>query len=305
MILSAAFAQRAPGAASPSDVGGIADLEQRLAALHEVGRRAWPAVPLPPEALAAHLGRHAPASGDGGEALRAYLDSVAAADLYLACACGRGEPAALGAFERAYLAELPSLLAGIALSPPQQDELRARLRDKLLFPPPGAEPKIATYSGRGALKAWLRVAARRAAMTLLGERPQEVAAEPALEAAASEPPPELRYLRDRYRDELGRALREAFGTLSAQQRNALRLHFLEGLTDEKIGALLKVHRTTVTRWIDAAREQLLGETRRRLCERLQLRPAEAESLAGALRSQLDLSLTGLLRAPGPAPEEGG
>ena len=37
-------------------------------------------------------------------------------------------------------------------------------------------------------------------------------------------------------------------TLSAQERTVLRLHVLDGLGTDEIGALYKVHRTTVARW---------------------------------------------------------
>lgn len=53
----------------------------------------------------------------------------------------------------------------------------------------------------------------------------------------------------------------------------------------------------VSRWLAAARESIFDETRRLMSQRLRLRPEEFESLVRVLRSQLDLSLTGLLQSP--------
>src|SRR5580658_632485 len=66
-------------------------LEQALAARYEQGRAAWPQVVLAPVDFAAHLGRCAREQDDPVR----FLDQVHAADLYLACACAQGNPAAL------------------------------------------------------------------------------------------------------------------------------------------------------------------------------------------------------------------
>ncbi len=80
----------------------------------------------------------------------------------------------------------------------------------------------------------------------------------------------------------------------------LRLYFMSGLSLEKIGAHYRVHQSTVTRWIAAARSAILGTTRRLIGQRLQLSPTEFDSLAGLLRSELDLSLSVLLDPAKPA-----
>lgn len=264
---------------------------ERISALHDAGQRAWPGVALPVGDFVRHLARRLPP----GTAPAAFLDAVHAADLYLACACALGLPAALATFERDYLRQVPALLTGLSLSPSQVDEVCQLLRDKLLLARPGEEPKIAGYSGRGPLMAFLRVAARRTALTLLSQQgPAHAAADPD-RLAAQDTSPEVRHLRQRHQEALKGALQEAIAGLPGQQRAALRLHFLQGLTDEKIGRMFRVHRTTVTRWIDAARERILDESRRLLGERLRLSPTECDSLAAALRSQIDLSLAELLK----------
>jgi RNA polymerase sigma-70 factor (ECF subfamily) len=73
------------------------------------------------------------------------------------------------------------------------------------------------------------------------------------------------------------------------------MHSLDGLNLDQIGAVHRVHRATVARWIAAARESLLERTRKGLEEKLQLQGSEFESLMGLVRSQLDLSIHSFLK----------
>ncbi|MGZ3425953.1 MAG: hypothetical protein ACXVCV_04845, partial [Polyangia bacterium] len=56
----------------------------------------------------------------------------------------------------------------------------------------------------------------------------------------------------------------------------------------------KVHRSTVARWIAGARQQVLADARARLRAELGLSAGEFDSLAGVVRSQLDLSVAKIL-----------
>jgi len=89
-------------------------------------------------------------------------------------------------------------------------------------------------------------------------------------------------------------LEEAVSALPAQQRTALRLHFVEGLTGDEIGERLGISRATVVRWLSTAKTFLLRETKRLVQSRLRLSPTEAESFIAGARSRLDLSLSVLL-----------
>jgi plasmid maintenance system antidote protein VapI len=68
-----------------------------------------------------------------------------------------------------------------------------------------------------------------------------------------------------------------------------------GATLEALAEELGVHRATVARHVAAARMALRQDARRRLRAALGCPESELESLAGALRSQLNLSLPTLLR----------
>jgi RNA polymerase sigma-70 factor (ECF subfamily) len=230
-----------------------------------------------------------------------------AEDLFLACACARGLPAALASFD-ALLDAVPGWVRRVDDSPDFADEVRQRLRERLLVRPEGGgAPRIAEYSGAGTLRAWLRIAAARTALNLRRNRddrpmaPLELAdgQEPALAAFGTEP--ELQALRGERQDALRRALRDAFLWLSREERTALRLQYGASLTTEQIATALQTSRATAVRRLSQARTRLLGETRRLLGERLRLSPAEIDSFIDASREGLELSLTGLLRTTDQAP----
>lgn len=265
-------------------------LEARLVALWEEGRAAWPSVNLDAADFARDLAARAVAAGTGERA----LDGLHAADLYLACACARGVAGAAAAFERRFLSEVPGYLRRLRPAPALVDEVRAVLGERLFVGEGGAAPKIAGYSGAGPLSGWLRVAAVRTALNLTRRKGDAIPAGEPVAAAIADGDPETELLRARYGAAMSEAVRAAFATLGARQRSVLRLRFADGLTDEKIAALFGVHQTTVSRWITAAREAVLVETHRRLREALRLDARELQSLAGILRSRIDLSLDGLL-----------
>ena len=82
----------------------------------------------------------------------------------------------------------------------------------------------------------------------------------------------------------------AVAALSARDRNLLRLDFIDGLNIDQIGAIHRVHRSIVARWIAQARESILLETQRLLRERLGLDNAEFNSLLALVKSELNLSI---------------
>ncbi|HEX9105397.1 MAG TPA: sigma factor-like helix-turn-helix DNA-binding protein, partial [Polyangia bacterium] len=209
-------------------------------------RAAWPGLELDDAGFAAHAARCLEGGGDPV--------ALHAGDLWLAYGCAVGDEAALGAFDRELLSQVGLLLARLQPTPQLVDEVCQRLREKLLVAPPGAQPRIVDYAGRGPLVAWVRVAAVRAALDLLragGARADADVEPDDLAAAAASSSPELDYLKQRYRPQFEAAFQDALRALDSEQRNVLRLHVLEGLNIEQIGALFKVHRSTVARWIAA------------------------------------------------------
>ena len=280
------FRERSPDEPLPDE----GELAAALGALFEDGRRAWPELALPPEAFVRHLASR--------RALGEPLAGVRAADLYLACACATNVRGAVEAFERAHMCQVGMFLARLRPSASFVDEVRQVLREKLFVGKDGVSPKIAEYTGRGALGSWLRVVALRAAIDLRrqgGDAVDEGSAEPADPATID---PEVGYIKQRYRHAFNDAFRRAVAALDAEQRELLRLHFVDGLTLDQMAARAGVHRATIARRIAAAREAIADEARRLLRTTLGASEAELDSLAGVMRSQIDLSLGGLLAKKG-------
>jgi RNA polymerase sigma-70 factor (ECF subfamily) len=262
-----------------------------LAAAVTAARARWPDFSVDTLAFREHLVAQLP-DDDPGRALSSWH----VADLYLAFACGRGDRKALELFDRDLLGKVPAFLARLSPAPSFVDEVRQVLREKLFVAPVGDKAKIDAYSGRGALEGWLRIVAVNTALKML--RKTEPLAEPvegaAARAIAPGADPEVDYMKHRYRGEFEAALREAFAALDAKDRNVLRLHFIDGLNIDGIGAAYGTHRATAARWLARARETLLKETRRALRTKLNLTATEFESMVALVQSRLDLSMRALL-----------
>src|SRR5262249_3162380 len=95
------------------------------------------------------------------------LGDLHASDLYLACACSRGRPEALSAFDQHFSPRIADYVARMNSAPAFADEVRQHLRKNLFVADGAALPQITGYRGRGSLGAWLRVAAVRIARSLL------------------------------------------------------------------------------------------------------------------------------------------
>jgi RNA polymerase sigma-70 factor (ECF subfamily) len=222
----------------------------------------------------------------------ADLTADAASSLYLACACAHGDTAALRAFESRHMPDVERALVRTRLSSADVAEVMQSLRQQLLA---GPSPRIASYTGRGDLAAWLRVTAVRAALKRIRGRKPEVAADDALLAARSVgDDPELVYMKELYR----RAFRESFGAaldvLDAREKVLLRQHFVDRLGVDDLAPLYQVHRATVARWVQRARDRLLDETRRQFMQRAHVSARECESVLRLVRSRIEVTLGGLL-----------
>lgn len=270
-----------------------AALAARLARVCEQARAAWPGVELEAPRFVSHLARHLPASSPV-EA----LEQLHLGDLYLACACAHGVPAALTAFESRFLREVDVAVARMKLPAATVDEVRQQLRQKMLVSTPEAPARLAAYPGTGPLVGWVRAAALWIALDLQRRGGGEAHADDSSLSLLVEPgdDPELAYLKSTYRAEFNEAFAQALTALEPRQRNVLRLKYLDGLSIDQLGALYGVHRATAARWAVAAQEALLTETRRRLTERLRLTHSQLDSVLRLISSQLDVNLNRLLRS---------
>ncbi|HVE86805.1 MAG TPA: hypothetical protein VND93_28305 [Myxococcales bacterium] len=287
--LSEAFVASAPPSLRPG-LRHLPDLEARLDALVHSGRSAWPGVALEP---AAYL-QHAASQLESAEP--EALERLAAADLYLACACGHGLPAALEAFDRELLPLVLRAIKRVHSSREFLEDVKQAVRQRLFVPGAGgARPKILDYAGRGPLEGWLRAAALRIALNMRrGPQPVTVPEEALLQAPSAARDPELELIRARYGDAFRECLREAVALLPAEDRNMLRLHLTRGVEVRALARHYRLHRTTVSRRLATARDALVEETRRLLLQRLKLTRSEMKAMVKVLASQLELDISHVL-----------
>ncbi|QQR44639.1 sigma-70 family RNA polymerase sigma factor [Myxococcus xanthus] len=274
-------------------------LEDTLVALCAAARQAWPGVTLAEEDFLRHLASCLPRDEDPSR----VLATVYAADLYLACACVRGNAAAHVALERHVLPKAAASLARMRDTGVDPSEVVQHLRERLLVPESDRPARMAEYQGSGPLAAWLRAAAVRTALNLQRSERRRAHAEEEAEALplpthAGMADVELDYLRKNHREHFQAALSEALNALPTRERTVLRLHVVEGLSLERIGTMYQTHKSTVSRWVARAREAALEGTRQRLAERLRLTSGELHSLMRVVQGELDLSLPSLLSSPG-------
>ena len=271
------------------------DLRARLQDAWQSARTAWPDVEVALDRFAAFVLEHLEVDQPSLEAMR-RLNVV---DLYLACACLDGVARALDTFDRVFMARVPGYLRSIDSSPAFADDVCQHVRERVFVGTDGA-PKLAGYSGRGALASWLRMVALRTALNLRETSHPE--RNHAFDEAVFEPAqfdePELDYIKMLYRAEFEAAVRAALVSLAPDKRRVLRLHLVGGLSTVQLGAMLNVNQSTIVRWLATARELVRTETHKRLRQQLGLATAEFNSLGGLLLSRLDLSIESCLRDTG-------
>jgi RNA polymerase sigma-70 factor (ECF subfamily) len=146
---------------------------------------------------------------------------------------------------------------------------------------------------------WLRAAALRVAQDFARSRRPEVASDD--DALVNTPAvgndADVALLKSRFAPQFKAAFQEALAGLSARDQNLLRLHYLDGVSPDEIGRLYSTHRTTVWRWLTQCRAELLEKTRALLATRVPTDDSEFASLMNAVHSQLDVSLSRMLRKP--------
>jgi RNA polymerase sigma-70 factor, ECF subfamily len=276
----------------------LGTFEKELAALHETGAAAWPEITVSTEELASYLAERIAPREDDELVASPPADDVASAlgklrivDLYLACACARGDTRAIALFDARYLSEVDRALRGANLAE-AIDETKQVLRRRFFLSENGEPPRIANYSGRGDLKAWVRAAAVRAALRVK-RRPKgqtDVESHVMRAVAAAGDDLELEYLKRRYLVDFEAALRDAFLSLDVRDRNVARYYYGKGLDIDAIGNLHRVHRSTVARWLNRITASLIDTTRKKMMERLGANRAEVSSLVRMLESKIDMSM---------------
>lgn len=217
------------------------------------------------------------------------LDDLHEEDLYLAFACLTGLSNALARFEQRYGEDLHRTLC--RLDKRVHEDAAQILRQRLFVGGASSQPKIASYSGRGPLRRWLRVVAGRILLELVAKHEPLADDWEVAELPVAGDDPEHAYLKARYRTEYKQAFEAALAALPDRPRTILAQYHVDGLTIDQLGALYGVHRVTASRWVNKAEDQLRQGVVDWLDRRFGLSPLELRSLTRLVRSNLSLSLT--------------
>jgi RNA polymerase sigma-70 factor (ECF subfamily) len=248
-------------------------------------RAAWPGIEVPEDVFAKWLEQREQREGGGAE--------LEVTDLWLACACARGDPRALRAFDSAFGPALRALHARFGYLSEGPDDFLQSVHESLFI---GDKPKIEAYSGKGALRAWLRVAVTRLLLNAKTRKTREVpVADQFFDALAEQSNPEAEHVRKVHGQTLREALGVAIERLSLRDRNMLRYAVVDELGIDAIAKVYAIHRATAARWLASAKDALAAGLREALRERLGTETTDVQSLMRATLSQLELSLARHLR----------
>jgi RNA polymerase sigma-70 factor, ECF subfamily len=282
-------------------VGGeaqLATLAEWLQSTWSAARERWPRIELDAQSFTDHVGDHLAAGTD----VEAELRQLHGEELFLACACGHGDPAALEALDHEMRPMLRHVLADPRAAGVDAEDLRQMLLERMLLGDAERRAKILDYSGRGRLRTWLKVAAVRLRIDQERRRtgqsvPLEDDSLQRIEDAVSSDM-ELALLKQRYRAAFKDAFQAVLRSLDPEQRTLLRLTVVEGLSATEIARSHGVHRATAKRWLVGLRAHLLEETERRLAAGLGVGETELRSVLGLIRSNLEVSMKRHLEAGG-------
>ncbi len=240
-------------------------------------------------------------------AIHAYLESLHAADLALACACSDGNAAAWNFFMARFRPELyraGRAFAGEAGGRELADSLYAELYG--LREVAGQRKSLFDYFlGRSKLTTWLHAIlaqrhvdgirrARRTEPLEEGEAAeraygaqQALAGNSATSAAASSPDPE----RDRFLAILQAALTVVLDALEPRDRLRLAYYYVEGLTLAEIGRLVGEHEATVSRKLERTRLDIRKHVEAALRQEKKLSAAQLQLCYEYAREEWPFDLT--------------
>ena len=239
---------------------------------------------VPPETFEAYVREREKAPGE--------REGFKLDDLALACACMNAKFDAIHLLQGSHMRALDPHLRKLGLEPAALEDVKQTLLRQLLVGQEGP-PRLAQYDGRGALGAWLRVSAVRLGLKVLRSRKRTdlLGDEDAkLEAVASSSDPEASYMKAAFREIFRESFREALLALEARERNIVRQSLIDGLSIDELGELYGVHRATAARWLHAAKERIMVETRARFASKSRASQTECDSMFRMISSHLDLSI---------------
>jgi RNA polymerase sigma-70 factor (ECF subfamily) len=291
-LLRAFKAAATEGARGATDDG--ADLCRSLEGLYARGRQVHPQLRVGEEAFARYLARcmqHAPG---------ADLDQLAAADLYLACACvGRARGAA-AEFEAQYAKVIRRAVSRVVAASDDRKDAEQRVRQHLLVGAGAAGPALAKYPGRVPLARWIAVVAVRVAISLRRSENAERRLREKAGAEAIGVSPEHLLMKAEIRRVFEPAVEQALARLTDRDRLILRLLLVGGMTHHAIAKCLGLSHQAISKRLAKARESLMKDIRAAVAGRLELPKSELSSVMRLVASQLDVNVSRVLSASSPS-----
>jgi RNA polymerase sigma-70 factor (ECF subfamily) len=256
------------------------EAEQRRAFV--LGKTAWPNVELEMDRFVEFAQRHSITTDAPVEILQ---------DVFLACACGHGEPTALQCFHERYFHVVAAAVRSFDASPQFADEIYQRLSESLFVSGPGVEAKIQRYKGQGPLAGFVRTAARRIGMRVSAAAARFQGEEALAQefSLASEVETTLHKLQ--CRDVINRALCIALRQLSRRERLILRMNLVEKVSTTRVAAMYKVSQPTVSRWIQRSARTIYDTVKELVCDELDIETRELDSLLSLVRSQIEITIS--------------
>ncbi|HEY4178116.1 MAG TPA: hypothetical protein VGM90_14815 [Kofleriaceae bacterium] len=266
---------------------GVTVSDQTIADAWERGRAACAELDVSRETFAKF-------AGDRAETWAGTLER--AADLYVACACATGAPNAAESFLERYAAHIATYLGRLGSDRDLVDEVRQVVLVRCLLGDGDKLPAITSYSGRGSLEGWVRATAVREALALRRDRGRHVDLDESPAETASAEDHELPFMVGHYREPVLRAFSTAVAALPREHRTLLRLHYVYAVTTADLAQMFRVSRATLVRRITEARDGLFALLQSALFGQAGVPPEDCESVLRLVKSQVDLSLSSLLRS---------
>ena len=214
----------------------------------------WPGLTIGPSAVAERLSALQLAPGQ----LESHL-ATRGAEMIIAVAAAAADAVAIGVVDREFLTPARTVMQRYTRDGAQADELVQQLRIHMLVATGDDAPRIARFDGRAALGAWISMCATRLALS--AHRSSRASREVSVEwsdALADLPAadPVVESLRARHAARVAEALRIACESLSRRHRAIVRLLFIDGASVDEAAAMYGVHRVTIWRQVQEAREEL-------------------------------------------------
>ncbi len=210
-----------------------------------------------------------------GRGLRFFVERLERADLALALACSHGAEEAWSQFERSYRSYVRGLVATVARSPSDAEEIAGSLLgDLFLSRERRSGGALASYRGRARLSTWLRTIvhfkaadyyeARGRLLSLPEEDSRSQSARGSRSSFIHEATPDGLADRRERLERLEQAAGDVLASLGARDRSLVEAYYLRGETVQSISDGFGVHKASVSRWLKHVRLQLLDAFRRAL-----------------------------------------